>query len=262
MLRYEGYEASGFSNAREAIHRLEGGHQSDVILLDLMMPVMNGWEFCDYRAEAAALAQSACDRHHRQTSGDAATRRQRRPAEAVRRRRVVRCDQQGPRGIAGDGRPVAPGLAKLTARADSWSLNSPNRSVPPNIPGYENVSRIRGQERARNISSARRVWTGVNDERAVRVLAIAGSLRRASSNRPDQCVGTSEVRVVIAGRDLDRHVGARHTRRLHHDSARRPWTGCGRYRRRRRPFSRAEVCSRRARARCPGDTPGLVGCNA
>ena len=57
MLRYEGYEASGFSNAREAIHRLEGGHQSDVILLDLMMPVMNGWEFCEYRAEAAALAR-------------------------------------------------------------------------------------------------------------------------------------------------------------------------------------------------------------
>jgi len=57
MLRYEGYEASGFSNAREAIHRLEGGHQSDVILLDLMMPVMNGWEFCEYRAEATALAR-------------------------------------------------------------------------------------------------------------------------------------------------------------------------------------------------------------
>ena len=57
MLRYEGYEASGFSNAREAIHRLEGGHQSDVILLDLMMPVMNGWEFCEYRAESATLAR-------------------------------------------------------------------------------------------------------------------------------------------------------------------------------------------------------------
>jgi CheY-like chemotaxis protein len=57
MLYYEGYEASGFSNAREASHRLEDGHQSDVILLDLMMPVMNGWEFCEYRAEAPALAR-------------------------------------------------------------------------------------------------------------------------------------------------------------------------------------------------------------
>ena len=57
MLYYDGYDASGFSNAREAIHRLEDGHQSDVILLHLMMPVMNGWEFCDYRAGATALAR-------------------------------------------------------------------------------------------------------------------------------------------------------------------------------------------------------------
>jgi CheY-like chemotaxis protein len=57
MLHYEGHEASGCSNGREAIHRLEDGHQSDVILLDLMMPVMNGWEFCEYRAGAPALAR-------------------------------------------------------------------------------------------------------------------------------------------------------------------------------------------------------------
>ncbi len=57
MLHYEGYEASGCPNGREAIHRLEDGHQSDVILLDLMMPVMNGWEFCEYRAGAPALAR-------------------------------------------------------------------------------------------------------------------------------------------------------------------------------------------------------------
>jgi two-component system chemotaxis response regulator CheY len=57
MLQYEGYEAAGFSNAREAIRRLEEGHPSDLILLDLMMPVMNGWEFCDYRAATTALAQ-------------------------------------------------------------------------------------------------------------------------------------------------------------------------------------------------------------
>jgi len=57
MLHYEGYEAAGFSNAREAILRMEDGHEADVILLDLMMPVMNGWEFCEYRAGAAALAR-------------------------------------------------------------------------------------------------------------------------------------------------------------------------------------------------------------
>ena len=57
MLHYEGYEASGFSDAREAIRRIEDGLPSDVILLDLMMPVMNGWEFCDYRAASTALAR-------------------------------------------------------------------------------------------------------------------------------------------------------------------------------------------------------------
>ena len=102
MLRYEGYEAAGFSNAREAIQRLEAGIQSDLILLDLMMPVMNGWEFCDYRAETTALARVPVIVITAQTIGDAATRRQRHPAEAVRRRRVVRRDHQGPGGIARD----------------------------------------------------------------------------------------------------------------------------------------------------------------
>jgi CheY-like chemotaxis protein len=57
MLRLEGFEVSGFSDAAEAISRIEGGLPADVILLDLMMPRMNGWEFCTYRAQSAALTQ-------------------------------------------------------------------------------------------------------------------------------------------------------------------------------------------------------------
>ena len=57
MLRLEGFEVSGFSDAEEAITRLEGGLAADVILLDLMMPRMNGWEFCTYRAQSAVLTQ-------------------------------------------------------------------------------------------------------------------------------------------------------------------------------------------------------------
>ena len=57
MLRLEGFEVSGFSDAEEAITRLEGGLPADVILLDLMMPRMNGWEFCTYRAQSAVLTQ-------------------------------------------------------------------------------------------------------------------------------------------------------------------------------------------------------------
>jgi len=57
MLRLEGFEVSGFSDAAEAISRIEGGLPADVILLDLMMPRMNGWEFCTYRAQSAVLTQ-------------------------------------------------------------------------------------------------------------------------------------------------------------------------------------------------------------
>ena len=57
MLRYEGHEVAGFSSARDAIRQIEGGFAVDVILLDLMMPVMTGWEFCEYRAGSSQLAK-------------------------------------------------------------------------------------------------------------------------------------------------------------------------------------------------------------
>ena len=51
----EGFDVSGFSDATEAIRRIESGLPADLILLDLMMPIMNGWEFCQYRTTSAAL---------------------------------------------------------------------------------------------------------------------------------------------------------------------------------------------------------------
>jgi len=57
MLRLEGYAVCGFSDAKEAIRQIEGGLAVDLILLDLMMPIMTGWEFCEYRAESATLAR-------------------------------------------------------------------------------------------------------------------------------------------------------------------------------------------------------------
>ena len=57
MLRYEGFEPVDFADAREAIRRIENGLPADVILLDLMMPLMNGWEFCKHRMESAVLAR-------------------------------------------------------------------------------------------------------------------------------------------------------------------------------------------------------------
>jgi len=45
LLTLEGFNAATVSNGREALQYLEGGEAPELILLDLMMPVMDGWEF-------------------------------------------------------------------------------------------------------------------------------------------------------------------------------------------------------------------------
>jgi CheY-like chemotaxis protein len=45
LLRDEGYEAVAVANGQEALTYLRSGKAPCVILLDLMMPVMDGWEF-------------------------------------------------------------------------------------------------------------------------------------------------------------------------------------------------------------------------
>jgi CheY-like chemotaxis protein len=44
-LELEGHEVHSAANGRQALAQLENGLRPCVILLDLMMPVMNGWEF-------------------------------------------------------------------------------------------------------------------------------------------------------------------------------------------------------------------------
>jgi CheY-like chemotaxis protein len=41
----EGYEVATARNGQDALEQLRKGQQADLILLDLMMPVMDGWQF-------------------------------------------------------------------------------------------------------------------------------------------------------------------------------------------------------------------------
>jgi CheY-like chemotaxis protein len=45
MLTIEGFESATVANGREALDYLHAAMKPHVILLDLMMPVMDGWEF-------------------------------------------------------------------------------------------------------------------------------------------------------------------------------------------------------------------------
>ena len=56
ILEDEGYEVSVAANGLEALKELERGPRPCVILLDLMMPVMNGWEFREKQLEDDGLA--------------------------------------------------------------------------------------------------------------------------------------------------------------------------------------------------------------
>jgi CheY-like chemotaxis protein len=57
VLELEDYQVTTASNGREALSTLERERETDVILLDLMMPVMNGWDF------ARALREDPTLRH-------------------------------------------------------------------------------------------------------------------------------------------------------------------------------------------------------
>ena len=56
-LMVEGYDVSTASNGLEALNSLKHGPTPLLILLDLMMPVMNGWQFRNAQKEDPTLAK-------------------------------------------------------------------------------------------------------------------------------------------------------------------------------------------------------------
>jgi len=45
ILQDEGYQVGEASNGQEALDQLRHGSHADLIVLDLMMPIMDGWQF-------------------------------------------------------------------------------------------------------------------------------------------------------------------------------------------------------------------------
>jgi CheY-like chemotaxis protein len=56
LLSLEGFQAATVANGREALEYLHDRARPDVILLDLMMPVMDGWEFRRHQQADPAIA--------------------------------------------------------------------------------------------------------------------------------------------------------------------------------------------------------------
>ncbi len=56
LLETAGYRALAAGNGFEAVDLLRHEPRPDLILLDLMMPVMNGWAFLKYRNEHPVLS--------------------------------------------------------------------------------------------------------------------------------------------------------------------------------------------------------------
>jgi CheY-like chemotaxis protein len=55
LLVDSGYSVSSASNGREALIHLRNSSPPSVIILDLMMPLMDGWEFLEHQSHDPAL---------------------------------------------------------------------------------------------------------------------------------------------------------------------------------------------------------------
>lgn len=57
LLEVEGYEVERAGDGAEALEKLRGREPPRLILLDLRMPVMDGWQFLTERAKDPAIAR-------------------------------------------------------------------------------------------------------------------------------------------------------------------------------------------------------------
>ena len=56
FLELEGFHVETAANGRQALDRLSSGLKASVIVLDLMMPIMDGWQFREEQRKIPAVA--------------------------------------------------------------------------------------------------------------------------------------------------------------------------------------------------------------
>jgi CheY-like chemotaxis protein len=57
LLEYRGFSVGSAANGREALNYLRSSSLPGIIILDLMMPMMDGWEFLEHQSRDFALME-------------------------------------------------------------------------------------------------------------------------------------------------------------------------------------------------------------
>ena len=57
LLEYRGFSVGSAANGREALNYLRNSSLPRIIILDLMMPMMDGWEFLEHQSRDFALME-------------------------------------------------------------------------------------------------------------------------------------------------------------------------------------------------------------
>src|ERR1051326_5429673 len=126
ILRDEGYDVTTAANGRDARDRLKASEdRPDLILLDLMMPVMDGWQFRTEQLKDAALAEipvvilSGAGDVRREAAALGASGYVTKPFKIGALLGVI---HQAPPGASGSGR--APGSRRDRSSSSNKSLGS------------------------------------------------------------------------------------------------------------------------------------------
>jgi signal transduction histidine kinase len=207
VLQDEGYEVSRASDGREALERLQGDVAADLILLDLRMPVMDGWTFRNLQRRDSHLAPIPVVA----MSADATSRAQAISADAFLRkpvdledllatvRRVLADDDAKRRSDHGRTVERMASLGRIAAGV-GHEINNPLAFVLMNVSlASERLRRIAGS------GASARALLGTSDGTAVQ------EARELADMLNDSLIGLERIRGIVRNlqslsqRDDDKH---------------------------------------------------------